>query len=338
MVVRLCLLRAVVAALAIRVLDSLRATGPPFPPPEQALLSFRPLSLIAELCAARAVGILSVITLGDHVQARRPTWARRLLPIAVTLFFVTVTTVALVIQAQIWRFEATQTRGGADWDWYTLRLKLSPQCPTQKPPTAMLPPAACTPPPIYVLEGRDHSDVNPQHAASWLPLKPRRIDVHTLSLALKAIPGCHPFTWENRLFTIYRHVFAQALQEFPNEAAFVFVEDDVRLTDPDKLRRELCWQVEQEVAHHRSHYFFSFFRDRAGPEHGCIYYYGTQAFLANRAMLEHLISLPPKTLCRMPIDLYIKKLGPWYVPDEQYVLHEGTRTRLTEPPPAVVVG
>ena len=55
----------------------------------------------------------------------------------------------------------------------------------------------------------------------------------------------------------------------------------------------------------------------------CTYEHGTLAFYLTRAMAEKLEGVDKWVYCRLPIDMYIATLGPWFASTSNVVEHAG---------------
>jgi hypothetical protein len=217
-----------------------------------------------------------------------------------------------------------ETNGEEDFDATLIKRKFMPSCPRKSAQAQRLG-SSCSMPRFFVLRGREPEEIMPGVVESWASFQPEIIYTRHTSEQLSDVPGCMKGTWEQRLFAVYLTVFGDVLRRFPDERAFVFLEDDALLLDADAFQKELCWQV-QNASTHRKH-FFSFYRT-APPGAGCFYHWGTQAFLMNRAFLEYMMRLPSQTWCRFPIDIFINTIGPWYMAESAIVEHVGRRLKL----------
>jgi hypothetical protein len=142
----------------------------------------------------------------------------------------------------------------------------------------------------------------------------------TLKLSQSYINQCQVDKWHNRLFFTYQQIFKQLLEDYPKDQGFIICEDDVLLLDATLLRKNVC------VA--QSYQFYSFYRTPS-QNGSCLYEYGTQAFWIRRELMQQIIDVPKSTFCRLPIDIYISSLGPWYVTKDEVVRHIGIRTNLS---------
>lgn len=132
---------------------------------------------------------------------------------------------------------------------------------------------------------------------------------------------CQTSKWHNRLFFVYQQVFQRFLDQYPNDPGFVIVEDDALLLSGRALPEELC------IA--RQYDFYSFFQTPQQGD-GCLYEYGMVAFYMKRNMMKHLLALDDTTFCRLPIDIYLASIGPWYASARPVVQHTGTRVNLNQ--------
>ena len=130
---------------------------------------------------------------------------------------------------------------------------------------------------------------------------------------------CSKITFSNKLFNIYLYVFASILETYPNQEDFIFVEDDAELVDGDKLKMESC------VARQYQYMFYSLFRTQRQQD-SCMYQHGTVAFYAKRQFINTLLdSVDARTVCSIPIDMYIAMRGPWYTTSKNIIIHNSKR-------------
>ena len=175
----------------------------------------------------------------------------------------------------------------------------------------------CILPKLFMISGRPFEER--VHAYnSWLAHGVEIIDTKELSLWLLTHTDCKRKTFGNRLFRIYQKVFTDIFKKYPTDKDFIFIEDDVLLIDFESLKAEAC------MARRRNLRFYSFFQPSA--QQSCLYHHGTLAFYINRSFLKHLATDVSKPeLCRLPIDIYIAKHGPWYSTTKTIVKHNATR-------------
>ncbi|EJK63401.1 hypothetical protein THAOC_15937 [Thalassiosira oceanica] len=136
---------------------------------------------------------------------------------------------------------------------------------------------------------------------------------------------CRKMKWEQRLFYVYQTVFQDVLSTYPSRGqkntGFVFVEDDSILNEQEVplFKTEIC----EAQADARS--FYSLYRSplQRGLS-SCIYRHGTVAFYIRRGLMEIIANERRREhVCRFPIDMYISRLGPWYAPRQEIVMHSG---------------
>ena len=137
----------------------------------------------------------------------------------------------------------------------------------------------------------------------------------------KAKHLCRKMKWEQRLFYVYQAVFQDVLSTYPTESGFVFVEDDAVMNEQEVplLKAEIC------RAHADARSFYSLYRSplQWGVS-SCIYRHGTVAFYIRRGLMEIIANERRREqVCRFPIDMYISRLGPWYAPRQEIVMHSG---------------
>jgi hypothetical protein len=210
------------------------------------------------------------------------------------------------------------------WDFKLSNLQKHFYAPC---PLAPLP-QSCQLPKIFILSGRAEIELDPVNAESWRSLEPTVKNTSALGQELNVVLGCQNTSWENRLFEIYRVVFQEVLAGAPEDAGFVFAEDDVKLINANALATHVCWWSSRRRGV-EGRTFYSLFRPESQPGADCWYVWGTQAFYASREFMEAIVQLSYRTSCRMPIDRYIASIGPWYVPQTSIVEHNSRfgRTR-----------
>ena len=116
------------------------------------------------------------------------------------------------------------------------------------------------------------------------------------------------------IFYAYKEVFKAVLSKYPDDEDFIFIEDDVQLLNFQKLHSEMC------MARRNGLQFYSFYRT---PSQGksCVYEWGTQTFYIRRKLAEKFAALDKFVYCRLPIDMYIATLGPWFSSNSDIVAH-----------------
>ena len=144
---------------------------------------------------------------------------------------------------------------------------------------------------------------------------------------------CHiqRHSWASRLFAVYQDVFRRLLQEYPDQQHFVTIEDDVVLLNATRLYQELNWAVTQNVG------YYSFTSTSLGASSSssssspsCIYEYGATAQLISRRLMIAILNAEDDSFCRLPIDMFIARAGPWYVTTHRITKHIGKRLRLSK--------
>lgn len=150
----------------------------------------------------------------------------------------------------------------------------------------------------------------------------------------EAVESCQRPSFGARLFSVYRRALSERFLSNASTTArythAVLLEDDARLVDGTALRRELGWAVSHNVDYYS---FFAVGSDdndaTTAPIRSCVYDHGTVAQVLSRRFAERLVHhVDRKSLCRLPIDLWIAKHGPWYVTRQKLVEHVGTRLHL----------
>jgi len=155
------------------------------------------------------------------------------------------------------------------------------------------------------------------------------IDTYNMSLSYRNTK-CHYFQWHQRLFHVYQLVFDHVLSKHsqPKNQGFVFIEDDVLLLNSTLFYDQLCIAQQYE--------FYSFYETESYNERvssSCLYHHGTPSFYITRSLMEKLIhDVSVDSFCRLPVDMYIATLGPWYKVSmkETIVQHIGSRFHVQE--------
>ena len=119
-----------------------------------------------------------------------------------------------------------------------------------------------------------------------------------------------------RIFYAYKKVFKAVLSEYPDDKDFIFIEDDVQLLDFQKLHSETC------MARMKGLQFYSLYHTPS-QNSSCVYEWGTQAFYIRRRQTEKFAAVDNFVYCRLPIDMYIASLGPWFSTTSDVVAHTG---------------
>jgi GR25 family glycosyltransferase involved in LPS biosynthesis len=135
---------------------------------------------------------------------------------------------------------------------------------------------------------------------------------------------------------------------------FVILEDDVVLLDATRFLAELKWAIDHDVG------FYSFqlllpeylaaAKDQVGPtptpfnaslrdanldmtlsslrQRSCVYQFSTTAQVFGRRLAQQIIDADTDSFCRLPIDMYIARAGPWYSTVHAVTRHVGKRLSL----------
>jgi len=152
---------------------------------------------------------------------------------------------------------------------------------------------------------------------SWKDENVEVIDTKEISRLITDNSICSKMTWSNRLFSIYQRVFRDILKKHSDDQGFIFIEDDVLLLDRKSFRTEACMAQDSKLQ------FYSFYRPTS--QQSCLYNHGTLCFYVNREFLEHLaIFVPVREFCRLPIDMYLASIGPWFSTSKMIVKHNAT--------------
>jgi hypothetical protein len=144
-------------------------------------------------------------------------------------------------------------------------------------------------------------------------------------------------SWASRLFAVYQDVFRRLLEEYPDESHFVMVEDDTVLLNATRLYQELNWAVTHNVGYYSfmSTYLASKSDSDSNSSPSCIYEYGTNAQLISRRLMLSVINADDDSFCRLPIDMFIARAGPWYVTTKRITKHIGTRLNIQKNSPLI---
>jgi hypothetical protein len=226
---------------------------------------------------------------------------------------------AVLTAAEVFHFSYVKSQRESPWDHSlsNVRKLFHVSCLTEPPQAHRL----CRVPPLFILSGRllIHSETP---RSSWAEMKP---ETWNATAAVLPSAGCQHTTWANHLFEIYSEMFQDVLKRFPTQQEFIFIEDDAFLVDKERFRREACWWSLIHIGRgQQKSLFYSFFNPE--PNHSnrwsrCFYQWGTQAFLANRQLMRSVIRAPAQSRCRLPIDMFIASIGPWYASQHKIVEH-----------------
>jgi hypothetical protein len=138
---------------------------------------------------------------------------------------------------------------------------------------------------------------------------------------------CQRHTWSSQLFAVYQDVFSRLLEEYPATQHFVTVEDDTVLLNATRLYQELDWAVRHNVGY----YSFTPFPTSIAAElssSSCVYDHSTTAQLISRRIMQSVLDADADSFCRLPIDMFIARAGPWYVTTKRITEHVGKRLTI----------
>jgi hypothetical protein len=135
---------------------------------------------------------------------------------------------------------------------------------------------------------------------------------------------CQTHTWASQLFAVYQDVFTRLLDQYPDAQHFVTVEDDTVLLNATRLYQELDWAV----AHNVGYYSFTSTSTSTTTPASCIYQYYTTAQLISRRLMRQVATADNDSFCRLPIDMFIARAGPWYVTTKPVTKHIGKRLKI----------
>jgi hypothetical protein len=137
------------------------------------------------------------------------------------------------------------------------------------------------------------------------------------------------YSWASQLFAIYQDVFTRLLNDYPDDSYFVTVEDDTVLLNVTRLFQELNWAVRHNVGYY-SFTSTSLAAASASSSPSCIYQYGATAQLISRKLMLSIINADDDSFCRLPIDMFIARAGPWYVTTKPITKHIGKRLHISK--------
>jgi hypothetical protein len=184
--------------------------------------------------------------------------------------------------------------------------------------------------PFAMISARPPAQVQPVFQ-SWSNSVPNIQLVSTLNISRTyQNTRCHiqRHSWASRLFAVYQDVFRRLLEEYPDSQHFVTIEDDVVLLNATRLYQELHWAVRHNVG------YYSFTSTSlASSSPSCIYEYGATAQLISRRLMSSIINADDDSFCRLPIDMFIARAGPWYVTTKRITKHIGKRLNIQKSNP-----
>jgi hypothetical protein len=186
-------------------------------------------------------------------------------------------------------------------------------------------------PTFAMISARPAAQVQPVFQ-SWIKHVPNINLVSTINISRTyRNTRCQTHTWASQLFAVYQDVFSRLLEEYPEQQYFVTVEDDTVLLNATRLYQELDWAVRYNVG------YYSFTSTSLAPDLSslsslCVYKYGATAQLISRRLMEAVLTADTDSFCRLPIDMFIARAGPWYVTTKRITKHIGKRLRIQRNP------
>jgi hypothetical protein len=196
--------------------------------------------------------------------------------------------------------------------------------------------------PFAMISARPTAQVQPVFQ-SWSKCIPSIQLVSTLHISRTyQNTRCHiqRHSWASRLFAVYQDVFRRLLQEYPDQQHFVTIEDDTVLLNATRLYQELHWAVTHNVGYYSftstslassdSDSDVTSSSSSSSPSPSCIYEYGATAQLISRRLMQSVVAADDDSFCRLPIDMFIARAGPWYVTTERITKHIGKRLKIQQ--------
>jgi hypothetical protein len=166
---------------------------------------------------------------------------------------------------------------------------------------------------------------------------------------------CARLTFASRLFAVYQHVLTRLLSPSSEYATpprhFVILEDDVVLLDPTRFLAELKWAIDNDVGFYSFQLLLPEYLAAAKDQpsttfnaslldanldttlsslrhRSCVYQFSTTAQVFSRRLAQQIIDADTDSFCRLPIDMYIARAGPWYSTVHAVTRHVGKRLSL----------
>ena len=123
--------------------------------------------------------------------------------------------------ATAWHLVLVDDQQESPWDFAAAHArKLYPRRCQQTPAA----PIACSLPRILFMVGRNNGELSKPIADSWQGFEYRIVNTTLPSLRHSGPGPCSKASWATRLFEVYKDVFQETLDEFPEDNGFVFVE------------------------------------------------------------------------------------------------------------------
>lgn len=179
--------------------------------------------------------------------------------------------------------------------------------------------------PFLMISARPKEEVEPVWQ-SWTQqgIPVHLVKTHDWSVAfVNTQEGCQRRkSFGSRLFAIYQRVLREYLLLNYTASHVVVLEDDAVLVNgtSQAFLQELAWVVSTNLD------YYSFY---SVDNTSCVYNFGTQAQVFSKHFAERIVhEVDRESFCRLPIDMWIAKQGPWYVTRQKLVEHVGTRLQL----------
>jgi hypothetical protein len=178
---------------------------------------------------------------------------------------------------------------------------------------------------------------------------------------------CAQLTFASRLFAVYQHVLTRLLNSSSEHSTtaprhFVVLEDDVVLLDATRFLAELKWAMDHDVGFYSFQLLLPEYLEAAastkqvGPtlthsnaslrganletssssssrQRSCVYQFSTTAQVISRRLAQQIVHADTDSFCRLPIDMYIARAGPWYSTVHAVTRHVGQRLSLVPKSP-----
>jgi hypothetical protein len=174
---------------------------------------------------------------------------------------------------------------------------------------------------------------------------------------------CAQLTFASRLFAVYQHVLTRLLNSSSEHSStpprhFVVLEDDVVLLDATRFLAELKWAMDHDVGFYSFQLLLPEYLEAAastkqvGPtlthsnaslrganletssrQRSCVYQFSTTAQVIGRRLAQQIVHADTDSFCRLPIDMYIARAGPWYSTVHAVTRHVGQRLSLVPKSP-----
>lgn len=138
---------------------------------------------------------------------------------------------------------------------------------------------------------------------------------------------CQSATFASRLFAVYQHVIAELLHDFPQTRHFILVEDDTVLINATRFVQEVHWAVDVADVDFYSINPFATNNPSLSPS-SCVYEFSTTAQIMSRTIMTRILEADTDSFCRLPIDMFLARAGPWYTSVRPITKHQAKRLVL----------